>query len=76
MDQHKPSKVIGGTRYEIDVWEDTGNNPPWRWRVQKASRDKDGNQSGPWRDVASGAELTQEKARQAAAKQIIDEVNR
>jgi hypothetical protein len=69
--QHEPSKVIGGVRYAVDVWEDTNHPPaPWRWRVQEVSLDKDMNPNGPWKDVASGAEMTQEKALQAAGKSI------
>lgn len=76
-EQDRPGKATPGVRYTVDVWEETTSYlpTPWRWRVTKVSLDKDGNPSGPWKDVASGAEQTRERAQQAAAKSITYETN-
>ncbi len=70
MSEHRPGKVVGGVCYSAEVWEDTNNKPSWRWVVQKAARDENGNPTGPWRDVGSGAEGTEVDAKRAAGKAI------
>jgi hypothetical protein len=69
--QYRPSKVTGGVRYAVDVWEDSSRpSAPWRWRIGEVSLDKDGNPNGPWKEVTSDSEQTEAKAQESAIKAL------
>ncbi len=75
MVQHGTSKMIGGNKYDWEVWEDPEHIPRWRWQVTATPLDQDSNVIGPTKVVARGAEATQKDAEQAAGQWINDRVS-